>query len=816
VAREEQQRAERGYVDRNAEAQAHAERAGGRGGGPPQMGWGTSTHGDNRPLPVSIVEGQDDFFNALKRALGITDENGRRPDDHFQALLTSQQAQTQATREILAESKATVSLLNTLVAGQVSAMQTNAQQMSQLIQFAQLGGMGGGMPGYVPPVGGGGGHGGHNTPQPFLHGGSYGSIQGNVRAGLASFINRNYGLGSAGRHNNAATTARMAQNTGIAQTLQHGGLMAAARRTPGLGIAVGTGEAINQGAEWLTNQRAKNSYYQSIYGGSNAGDFTGGMAALFNGGSSDTTSGLASRMAEEGFVLSNRFSGGGMTEDMSREAFKGVSQLGYTGDRRNQSLDFMGEQYKNLGMSIQQSLSLVQVSAKYAQGNLQGVSQQLQGVTKAAQRTGQSAAELQQAFIGNYQTALQAGAGGQAAGLAGAMTSITAGASRDLGGFSFGGMFTNPATKYAMGAQVGMTPGQIQSQAGMGNLTPQLLGAQRLTQQFMGSVLGAGLQQRLDSLMQKAGGKDKVMNSPGTMDDIALQLMSDRTWDVIAVRRALQGAGITVPDDASDQQVAKFYVSWYAGNNFAGQAKKDAETRSVKPVSDAEWNKQDIGGSGKVGGMSQFSSDYGNQLNDKYGGNTLLDAVFNSDSKQEENTGRTTLDYYQDFQNTHGHKSDPAIESLIKSFGSDPNIRVRVRSKDGKDKAVTLADAIRYYSDQLSTGSAYIISKNPDTNGKKLSELPGISTDVGVTPGKNGVGDSASESTYGDDADKWINDNDFKPESSGDDSGGGDGGGKVTVSLQPEVARLFQFQGSGVNIDTGPDARPPAITGGPK
>lgn len=765
--------------------------------------------------PVNIVEGQQEFFDGLKAAFGTGSTSGAggiSPSD-FRVLIASSQATAQATKETAQEMKAAVVLLRDIGAQSATQHvqnQANAQsdqvQMSMLINYLQNVGGGGG--------GGGGGHGGHGGGGTgFWGSGGYGSVGQSVRAGAANWFNQNHGTPSARRHHSAATLAQLAQNTKISQALQHGGVRAAARLVPGVGPMLMTAEGVNQGAEWMTNQRAKNAYYQSIYGGeNNAGGFGQGLNALIGGQPGEITGGLGNRMAEEGFVLSNRFSAGGMTEDQSRESFKGVSQLGYTGQRRNESLDFIGEQYKKLGMDIQQSLSIVQLSAKYAQGNLGGVASQLQGVTKAAQATGQSAAQLQQAFIGNYDAALRGGAGGQAAGLAGAMTSVTGGAARDLGGFSFGGMFSNPTTQYALGAQVGMTPGQVQSQSAQGNLTPQLLGASRLTNQFMGSVLGAGLQQRLQQLIEQAGGKEKVMASPGTMDNIAIQLMGDRTWDVIAVRRALQSAGISVPDDASDQQVAKFYVSWYAGNNFENEAKKNIAASTIKPVSKSEMDSRNDDKS-KFPGMSNFTSEQFGKTAEMQNGVSFLGNMFNSDAAKSADTQENSTKYYADYQKTHGNVSDPAMEALIKGFGSDPSVRIRVRSKDGKDKAVTVADAIRYYGDQISTGSAYMISNNPDTNGKKLGELPGITPDAGAKAGQGGLGDSAKDSSYGDNADQYVKDN---PLPGAKDTSTASGDGKVTVTLQPDVARLFQFSGTGVNINSGPNARPPAITSGPK
>ena len=104
----------------------------------------------------------------------------------------------------------------------------------------------------------------------------------------------------------------------IAGGFAQGGMMGALRGTPYVGLAVAAGEAANDTAIWLTNQRAANAQYQSIYGGENftVGGVMNGVGAFF-GGNSDDRSGISQRIQEQGFVLQNRFSGGGMTEEMS-------------------------------------------------------------------------------------------------------------------------------------------------------------------------------------------------------------------------------------------------------------------------------------------------------------------------------------------------------------------------------------------------------------------------------------------------------------------------------------------------------------------
>jgi hypothetical protein len=830
VAREDRQRqAERGYEARAA-AEANQQRA---SGSPPDSprDFGLRGGSSGSPINVRIVDAQQQFFDSLKMAINGGTGPGSRADE-TQAMIDSQEAIAEAARQIGEEIKTLTTMMRDTQAqsaNQIHSMtnfmrqvtaQTNTQisQLMTAMQAGLIGGGGGSGGGGHGPGVHGGGHGGvfpqinPQTGQPYFN--SYGGIQGRFRAGMANWLQNSWGTPSVtgrGRHTSAQTQRQAAMFSRIAGGVAGGGIRGGISRIPGIGALVAGAEGVNNGMEWLTNEAAQNSRYQSIYAGDNTsvGGFFSGVGALF-GGSTDDRSGIANRMAETGYVLGNRFSPGGMNEEQARAAFQGVSQLGYVGDQRDQNLAFVKRAYKNLGMDPRETLQYNQLQSQFGQNNLDSLYQSLENVSKAAQRTSQSAEVLRKSFVGNYQAALTGGAGAASTGLAGAMTMMTS-TNRDLAGVSYGaGVLTNPLLQYAGAGMIGMTPGQVQGQAAQGNPFPQLASQQALTSSMLNQAVPSSVMNRMNQLIAGKGGRDKVQASGGAQYDIATDLIQHPEWNTEAVRMAMQMAGVTgIDQNSSPEQVAEAFINYQSGNDFKKQAAGLSDQYSVKML--GQGNESD--------NFKKFQSDLSDRQNKETvtGGSWLSDTGndimgwFGIDTRSDEQTaidqGNATASAYKDLQKNRGNSglSDPAIEAAISRFGSDPNMKIRVQTKEG-DKVVSLADAIKYYPDQLTKGSASIASTDASMNKKRIGDVTGVK-DVNVGP----MDDSSKSQTFGDSADQWDKDNPVNGTTNSDDSGGN---GKVTISLSPEVARLFNVTGSGVNIDAAAAAGVPPKPGG--
>lgn len=826
-----QERAARGEGARKAASDNQARAAGQPAGSqPPGFVPGGQATG-NGPLPVQIVNGENDFFDSLRQALGMGSMRAGAGNNQFETTLKSQQAISQAAQQISQDVKSVLSMMKTL---QMSNLQLNVQMSQTLSQLTQgqqsmvnaityggnYGGGGGG------PQGGGGGHGGDGAGynpgnNQFV---SYGSLQSRGRAALANVVNMTYGTASSTpKHLTAQGLAQhraQQQHYGqIAGGIAHSGVMGGLRRTAGLGLGIAGAEAVDQGAQWLTQQRAQNAYYQGIYGGDNLGGM-GDVANALGVGGGTVTSGLGGRMQEEGYVLGQRFSAGGMTGDQARQAFRSVSAMGLNGERRNQTLGFVSNAYKNMGMDPGQATQVAQVATNYAQTNLDGVYDSLLKVSKAAQQTGQSADALRQVFVGNYQASLSGGAQGGAAGLAQAMTMATAAGGRSMQGFSYSSMMSNPSTMYAMASRVGMTPTQLEYQSAMGNNVPM---ASAMTQQsgaLMQSALGSKGQQQFNQLVQQAGGASKVASSPGTISHIATQLLP--YVDSATIRSMVQATGITVPQGASDEQILGLMVNQLVGNSPEAAAKQQQAAAAPQKIGQSELDKQKQapGLFGISWGSPGSYDNYGKGMSD-WTSQQLADAQYQqggfeetfgnlfggNDHSKAANNRVDTVKQYADYQKQYGNVSDQAMQQAITMFGNDPNMRIRVRTKDGTDRAVSLKEAIQYYPDQISTGQASVMNNDADQNGKTLAEL-------GITPslqqGKllpNEQDTTTSGQEYGQSAkDQEKN---FQPKAKDTTSDGS--GQNVTIDFAPGAAQtLLRVVGQ-----SSPNSRPPASTNGP-
>lgn len=586
---------------------------------------------------------------------------------------------------------------------------------------------------------------------------------------------------------------RQARNRGIFTAVSNGftrgGIGGAARAVPYVGTAIMGAEAVSDSAKWLTNQRAANAPYQNIYGGQNF-SLGGAVGTLF--GNNTDRSGFSNRMQEFGFTLGQRFSGG-MTGQMSQEAFQGVSSMGYIGNQRGSALDFVSQEYKQLGMSVGQSLQLLQVSAQHANSSLAGVSQGLQTVTQAAAATGQSAAMLQQVYGNNYSAALGAGFGSGSGNLATALTMSGAGVSRDLAGLNYSSVFSNPGMMTMLSAQGGMTPGQMINQLNNGNTRAFTAPLQQVLNRNMLSTMNQGVRDQFQSLVGKAGGNVGVAQSPGAQRSIAVSLMGNRDWNIYAARQSLANSGVDT-SQLDDTQVAEAVVANLAGAGPDAQAQKTNGDNTIHPK--------------PAGGMS--GKDYANSFMGQYQGKlssvgdigsktSILDSFTNlwggDSAERDYKSAKNSFSAYQDMVGSSG-KVDPAVEAAISKLGDQGDARIQVQTKSGA-RVVTLAEAIAHYSDQLSSGNAIVMNAG-DQSGLRLSQVTGVS-DQGFIPGQNGSKDTttSTDTSVG----QSLSDYQKANPNSSSSNGSNAPTGTVNISPSPELRRLFNFTGTGnVNI----------------
>lgn len=470
-------------------------------------------------------------------------------------------------------------------------------------------------------------------------------------------------------------------------------------------------------------------------------------------------------------------------------------------------MQFVSDNYKQMGMDIAQSIQLVQSAAQNGNQSLAGLAQQLQAVSSQAAATGQNAGALRQQFSNYYSQGLQSGLGAGSGSVAQVLTSTTSGTSRDLTNVNYSSLLSNPVLMQTLAAQRGMTLGQMESQVAQGNTGAftQALG-QRTNQVLTGSM-NQTLRTLFSQQVQQAGGYQRVAQTPGSQYNIAVQLMQSRDWNVMEARAAMGTLGIDT-SKMNDEQIAEYYVSTLSsgGVQAAGRAQQ-SKLGTLTPQERAAAG----GGSPNIGGSS-----YLNKMAQDRAQNTpsVLDwasQLFGGDSTENNaKNAKSLAQAYQGYESQQGN-SNPAIESMISSLGTTGSSQLRVQTPQG-DRVVSMQDAIKYYSDQISTGSAVVVGGAQ--NGKTLGEATGtvIAGYQSPRPGgsaKNGPANIGQS---------WA---DYQKANPSQQQGaaaatGTQTNGTVTVSPSPTLMQMFNWSSTGgVNI-AGSTAQgvTPAIPGG--
>jgi hypothetical protein len=824
MSREGRHRAERG----DQAAQSHRDRlqrmaAGlpmgeGSQGGPPGAiggGLGAST---KSPLNVSVVSGQQEFFEKLSRALGLTTETSTGVGglgaltQQFQAMVTGQQAQTQLMNQFVKQQQITNQMLRDLSTGLGGAPGGGTRVGRGVVPP----GYGDYMPaptaydldtkGYplIPynpyqgnqsrtPAGSGSGgslrralnnhysntgatrpaqhykfgaEGGHGTPMSL----------GGLRRMAAKGIHTHVGMGSQPvLHKVSAvdsggnpytqyiredTNGQLSDITGdsaqidalsnipasrqlsstFASGLAEGGVVGGMRAIPAIGLVATAAEGVNSGAEWLTNQRAANAQYQSIYNQGNVGNIFSDLGSFFSGGSGGSTSGLGNRMGQEGFVLANRFSAGGLDSQSAQQLYQGVASLGWSGNQQAQALQLGQQGYSSMGMPVDQWMQAVSISAQNLNGDLANLSQQLSTVSSAAVSTGQNANTLRDALISNYQSVSAMVTGAGASSLAGALTMANAGTSRAFAGMSESGMLSNPVTMNMIASSQGMGANQILYQAAQGNVQPLATGIQSTETSLLGNITSPAMKAALSKYVAAHGGQSTVLNSPNTLQEAGMQMMNASNIPPSMLPQYMQSIGMT-PGASLEDDYAKI-AQTMLGNGVGGAAAAGgssftslsaAQTRGASQISAHPTGYTSITTGGQAGAAQALKANQSGWTASDIGqsgtaADTSLQTWFTANTNAASTAAVAAYGQVQSKYKT----SDPAISNLIQSIGSDPNVGITVTTSKG-DETVSLDNAIRLFPDQIASGTATIVGGSDD--GKSVGEV--VTKDTGKSPYKS-------------------------------------------------------------------------------
>jgi hypothetical protein len=621
VAGENARKNEHAWRDRAEESSAHQAAAAGMGP-PPGLGGPRTTGTGGRGTPVYVTGASENFINQFNQTWGST-PGGQGTGEGRNALdpvLDDHRAIGEAARQMAEDLQISANIVLREQGNAARAMTSLAQdmrtirqeerdhmqglldllasqstqqlQVANAIQAAYAGipvhaavtppttsgsptprrarqGAGAPVGAYSTPtgivtVGPGGGAGGGRGRGAGHPGRPHPTTLRSMRRNLFNTVNQRYGVPAAATAGMPPSTMQRAVSS-FASPMASVGLRGVPVLGAGLAIAGGVVDAM----DWLTDQRKQNAEYQQIYSGDNFG-LSDTIQGLFGG---DANTGSGQRAAGFNFRMSQMFSHGGMAGEDADRLFRGVSALGYNNDQRRDQLRFATGLYKREGMGVDDSLQLINVSARYANQSLAGVAQGLQSVSKAAQQTGQSAKSLRDLFTNYYGSALAGGAGSSAGTIAQAMTLSTAGMSRQLAGANMSPMLSNPMYMQQIASGAGMTSGQMQSQMAQGNPMPFAHSAQKILDQRMMGVMAPSVRTKFTGLVKEYGGNKAVAEGPGAISRIATELMGDSNWNVYAARSALQSIGVDT-SQMNDQQVTEFYVAQMTSGGLEAQTKE--------------------------------------------------------------------------------------------------------------------------------------------------------------------------------------------------------------------------------------------------
>lgn len=541
--------------------------------------------------------------------------------------------------------------------------------------------------------------------------------------------------------------------SGAATEVAEGGSLGGAAMNllpKGLGGALGFGAAaytaVNKGLDFAESQREKNAEWQSILGGSNA-------------------EGFRERFRERMFSLGQR----GIMSGANAEAlYRGVAETGRRGESARRAQDFGTDAYRRFGMSVQESVHLIDIATREGADSLTFLTTSLQGVTKAAREAGINAQVMRQQFTAAFEGNIGSAGVTGAATIAGAQTQANASFGRTIGQqINTTGQTSDQASLRIQAARSGLTLGQLVVQRNR-NPTAYLQGANADRVTVARQILRPLGERMVREAIALNNGQPL---SPEQFEQLALRYMSTpgSADPIAAVQMVASRLKIT---NLTEMTVFPFLMQVLAGRSTQGStnpaviaAQREAELgmRQTAPGDEANVRRASdlAGGSGTQ--PSVMTNTFNDQLN------------WQRSNRQEQAHAQRIL--AEQVRKTG--RGGGVSSALVKDFQGDR--RIRVKTVNG-DRIVTTDDALRYYRDQVDAGTA-VIESGPGA-GKTVAEALNIAGDknLKVTSEK-----ATNLGTHGRAADE----------------GSRNQGGKITVTATPRLEQWLRFMDGGQDPSAG-------------
>jgi hypothetical protein len=535
----------------------------------------------------------------------------------------------------------------------------------------------------------------------------------------------------------------------------------AARFAGPIGMAVG---ATVYGLHQATNQRESNRFYQQISGGSNF-------------------SGFRERAREAGF--SRLRMAGTMDSGQASELFRGVSEMGVTGQNRTNALDFAVDNFRRYGTDVQTSMQLISDSIANGVKDFTTLRSSLDSVSETARQTGVNVSEAQRAFARTNQ-AVQQGvtAGPQSSAIAAAVQNrVTQLGHSAMAGVDFNGMLTQQGMLMQSGV-LGQDYNQMMASIQGGDTG--LLG-QGMDAAIRQAVVASGLDvNQVQQIKQQLVGDGPI--SAQDAQNIATEMARQgHPVDINATIALAESVGVRGVTPANASQ-------WLITAALGGF---NMQERLSSAATGASGHTRSTGQIGTTGGGRDLITEGEARTGDQrsalrhqregifgalgYEGQPHSDPMtgaitMGNAAEEVPKAARGATEGYVNRVQESGQR-DPVVESLLATKAHMADSSFRVKTAEGT-RDVSLETAVRYYSDQLARGDVQIATGTGA--GKTVADVTGV-----VDPNREVTSDKQSAQGT-------------ERERSGQTK---NAHASIEVGLTPEARRLFQVSTTSPNAD---------------
>lgn len=541
---------------------------------------------------------------------------------------------------------------------------------------------------------------------------------------------------------------------GLANALPKGVIGPAAAVVGGLMVA-------DQTAQFLENQRDANAAYQRILGG-------------------DNLEGMRERGSQALFSLSQR---GVMSDRQSAELYQGVTRLGLTGQDRMDSLDFATQQWRDFGMEVADSISLLRINAQNGVQSLTHLSSALETVTKSARDAGVNAESARRNFAQSYEIVSPNVMGAGAASImAGSMTAAFTDLGQAFQDTDYSGMFS-AQTLRRVGAEAGLTPAQMLAEtSGMQGGGRAVQMTQAAIMRVADRILG-GQGKRIIQQFKRTRGLSGTLTDAQARE-LATEIFRQNLIQPQQAAAAVRPYGLNLnPNDALVFLLHALDGGW----NPEGKVEDEIEANQMQTLTKAQ--RGDFSTDDGVDGIStagEFLESIGVSDVDGSWVHGPEGGVLNMGSSglfgiQTIHSARGL--YAHQVLSGEGDARSPLISEYLKSAsGLDDRFRINV-GKDGEEKweEMNIYEAIRHHADQLARGDVRITTQG----GQTLADYLGRPENEEVEVDYTGAGEGAGT--------PW------KP----DVNGQGGTVGRVEIVPSKELRALIDFRTYGVAYSGG-------------